>query len=488
MKTPDDVLARPVEEAARLFALAFLEEARAAAPRLATEDDTEALHDFRVGLRRLRSTLRAYRPYLQGALKKSLTNELRELASATGGGRDAEVLLAWVEGQRENVLPRERFGIDWLVSQLEARRDAGYVAVREGAAPRFETLATKLHAALELYSVPMRLGEKRSVRTLAASLGELVRAHADKLGARLAEVRESTDEAAGHEARIAAKRLRYLLEPLREHATGAKELVRELKDLQEVLGELHDLHVLARELGDAASHAAAERARRLHQLALRDDAEGGGTRRAARDDERHGLTTLAKRVKERSHLLFQSVKRRFLGIRTERLVARVHEFAAGLESFANAGHEIERKYLLSGLPAEAAAAPAKQILQGYIPGDKLIERLRKVVGPDGHVACFRTVKLGAGVVRIEVEEETPLELFRKLWPLTKGKRVSKRRHVVPVGARVWEIDVFLDRSLMLAEIELKSADEEVSIPEWLAPYVVREVTDESEYVNARLAK
>ena len=44
----------------------------AAAPRLSAGDDPEALHDLRVGLRRLRSTLRAYRPYLRGALKKTL--------------------------------------------------------------------------------------------------------------------------------------------------------------------------------------------------------------------------------------------------------------------------------------------------------------------------------------------------------------------------------------------------------------------------------
>jgi len=488
MLIPDDVLARPVEEAARLFALAFLDEATAAAPRLSDGDDPEALHDFRVGLRRLRSALRAYRPALRGALKKSLAKELRALAAATGGGRDAEVLLAWVETQRDSLLPRERSGLSWLAASLERRRDDGYAAVQLDVAPRFAVLERKLRGALEVYHVPMRLGEKRSVRTLAVELAALVRHHADDLGAKLADVHATTDEEAGHEARIASKRLRYLLEPVRDRVPGAKELLRALKELQDLFGELHDLQVLAREIGDATSRAAAERARRLHDLALSENDGGASTRRAARDDERHGLITLATRVKARIDQLFLAANRRFLGVHTAALLDAGAEIARALEMHASAGQEIERKYLLSDVPPEAAAAPSKQVAQGYLPGEKLIERVRKVVHADGTVKCFRTVKLGAGLVRVEVEEEAPLELFKKLWPLTKGKRVSKRRHLVAAGERTWEIDVFVDRPLVLAEIELASAEEAVVIPDWLAPFVVREVTDESEYVNARLAK
>ncbi len=488
MMIPDDILARPVEEAARLFALAFLDEARAAAPRLASGDDPEALHDFRVALRRLRSALRAYRPWLRGALKKSLTRELRALAAATGGGRDAEVLLAWVEGQSASVNARERTGVAWLVGALERRRDEGYAAVRGDVAPRFEHLEARLRAGLEVYAVPMRLGERRSVRTLAVALAGLVRAHAEDLGARLALVGAATDEEPAHEARISAKRLRYLLDPLRDRLPGTRELLRELKELQDVLGELHDLQVLAREIGDAAARAAAERARRLHDLALDGDPDGARTRRALRDDERHGLLALATRVRTRIAALFHGAEQRWLGPRGGALVGAAGDVARALDAHASAGQEIERKYLLTGLPPEAEAAPAKVIDQGYLPGQKLIERVRRVVAADGTVKCFRTVKAGAGLVRVEIEEETPLELFRKLWPLTRGKRVRKRRHMVPDGAHTWEIDVFLDRTLFLAEIELSSAEEVVEVPAWLAPYVVREVTTESGLVNARLAK
>ncbi|MGA9525144.1 MAG: hypothetical protein WBV82_27030 [Myxococcaceae bacterium] len=149
--------------------------------------------------------------------------------------------------------------------------------------------------------------------------------------------------------------------------------------------------------------------------------------------------------------------------------------------------EIERKYLLSGFPDRARTAPVKEIRQGWIPGERLQERLRRVNDANGE-RFFRTVKLGRGIERIEVEEETPADLFEKMWPLTEGRRVQKRRSLIEDGDLVWEVDAFLDRDLFLAEVELPSASTQVVIPEWLAPYVVREVTGEDAYVNVNLAR
>ena len=89
---------------------------------------------------------------------------------------------------------------------------------------------------------------------------------------------------------------------------------------------------------------------------------------------------------------------------------------------------------------------------------------------------------------MEVEEACTAELFDALWPLTAGRRLTKRRHVVADGALTWEIDDFTDRDLVLAEIELVSEDQPVRVPDWLAPYVAREVTGEDAYVNSNLAR
>jgi CYTH domain-containing protein len=192
------------------------------------------------------------------------------------------------------------------------------------------------------------------------------------------------------------------------------------------------------------------------------------------------------------HLCRHCGHRGALGRRFAReLLARIELLASFLESRAAApageGVEIERKFLLRHLPEEVRAAPAKEIWQGWIPGAKLQERLRRVK-QDGREDLFRTVKLGRGIERVEIEEGTPRALFERMWPLTEGRRVLKRRYVVEDGGRTWEIDEFLDRPLYLAEVELPSADTQVTVPSWLAPAVEREVTGEDAFVNVNLAR
>ena len=150
--------------------------------------------------------------------------------------------------------------------------------------------------------------------------------------------------------------------------------------------------------------------------------------------------------------------------------------------------EIERKYLLRALPRMPRISDVLEIDQGYLPGEKLVERLRRQRGRDGTVRCFRTIKTGMGVERVELEEETSERVFDHLWQLTEGRRLRKRRHLVPEGSEVWEIDEFTDRALVLAELELDHASQPVRIPEWLTPVVVRDVTDEREYTNRSLAR
>jgi CYTH domain-containing protein len=152
------------------------------------------------------------------------------------------------------------------------------------------------------------------------------------------------------------------------------------------------------------------------------------------------------------------------------------------------GREIERKFLLRGLPAGMAAHDSVLIDQGYIPGEAVRERVRRT--QDGAtLRYFRTVKVGTGIERLEFEEETTDTFFVAVWPLTEGHRVRKRRYRIPSGNHVWEVDEFLDRdALVLAEIELERADENVVPPPRIAAVIVREVTNEPEFSNYSLSR
>jgi CYTH domain-containing protein len=148
--------------------------------------------------------------------------------------------------------------------------------------------------------------------------------------------------------------------------------------------------------------------------------------------------------------------------------------------------EIERKYLLRRMPPLPEGAIRTDIAQGYLPGERLNERVRRV-RRGGEVRYYRTIKTGSGLSRMELEEETTERIFRHLWRLTKGARIRKLRFRVAEGDLTWEIDRFRGRRLVLAEVELPSEDADAPIPEWLAPCVEREVTGEKEYVNINLA-
>ena len=147
--------------------------------------------------------------------------------------------------------------------------------------------------------------------------------------------------------------------------------------------------------------------------------------------------------------------------------------------------EIERKYLLQSMPQLPATARAYRMEQGYFadkPG-----RVRRSRAPDGTVTYTHTVKKGVGLVREEIERELTPDEFKRLWPRTAGRRLTKTRTKVPDGNLVWEIDDYDALDLFIAEVELPAADTKVTVPDWLAPHVIREVTGEPAYGNYKLA-
>lgn len=156
---------------------------------------------------------------------------------------------------------------------------------------------------------------------------------------------------------------------------------------------------------------------------------------------------------------------------------------------ADLSREIERKYLLARAPSVPALTRTEEleIEQGWLPGERLRERLRHVRGPRGE-RFEHALKLGTGLERIEVEEPLDAAAFAGLWPATAGCRVHKRRTRVSVGAHLWELDEFLDRPLWLAEVELADPAERPEPPAWLAACIVREVTDEPAFTNLALAQ
>ncbi len=478
---PVPLLDRSAAEAARLLALRLLDDAAAARVRLGRADDPEALHDFRVAIRRLRSALRAWREVLGNGVSPKALRRLRRLARATGKSRDLEVHLAWVAAQAAQVREYQRPGLVWLEERLRRRQRKAGERLGRALERRYAPADARLRRRLPVYRATL---DPRPL-TAAGALAPLILRLAGELEARLALVQSIADEARAHQVRIGAKRLRYLLEPFAPEVDGAPAIVARLKALQEVLGQLHDAHVFAGELAASLEGAALEQAQRVSRELLHWSVDPAAPE-VVTEDPRPGLVALAHRLRQIAESAYIQFHAGWLGGKADGFFTDVRDLAARLTGRAGAGREIERKYLLSGLPPEASAVEPLEIEQGWLPGERLVERLRRLRW-NGSEAWFRTVKSGEGLERIELEEATSEEVFDGIWPLTDGRRVRKRRYRVPAGDLVWEIDEFMDRELVLAEVELGTVDAAVVPPEWLQPYLVREVTGETEYENRHLA-
>jgi CHAD domain-containing protein/CYTH domain-containing protein len=453
--------------AARFLALRFLDEAQRARVRLDDAGDAEALHDFRVGLRRLRSTVRAYAEQLKDSIGGKDRRRLKALARATGDSRDAEVMIGWMEARRDQLSDAERAGLDWLLERLRARQEKLDRNLRDEVAHDFGRERKRLARRLSTYQAHVSAADPGEQPRMGAVVADLVASHADDLRRRLEAARSIEEQEALHEGRISAKRLRYLLEPFADELPDAAWTVKRLKKMQDTLGEMHDAHV-------AGLLLASERA----------EAEAMDPR--PEPDPLPGLDALAAAARKEVERLYAQACVAWLAGRAGELFARVDAVAEQMRG-GGADREIERKFLLRRMPKLPDGAVRTDIAQGYLPGERLQERVRRVRRAGEPPRYYRTVKLGSGLTRTEVEEEADAATFRRLWPLTRGRRIRKLRFRVPDGPLTWEIDRFRGRSLVLAEVELPSEDYDVQIPDWLADHVDRDVTGEDAYVNVNLA-
>jgi CHAD domain-containing protein len=292
-----------VGQAAKSYLLHLCKQADAACSRLGNPDDTEALHDFRVAIRRSRSWVRAYHLYLP--IDKPLQKRLRALAQRTNAARDAEVSMLDLQAFAGELSAVQKVGLDWLLAHFEERKQQAYADILHHVPHAWPPVARALRHQLQQEDREALPAFSQVAFELAAS------AEAD-LAQKLTTIAGLQDIEAIHQARIAAKRLRYLLEPCREDVKGVVEAVKHLTDLQDAMGELHDGHVLQQKLAAAVEDAARLRARHLLALTL---ADPEGAQHAIRHGhtEQAGLLALARLTALQQQQRFADVQSQYLG-------------------------------------------------------------------------------------------------------------------------------------------------------------------------------
>ncbi len=256
--------------------------------------DPEALHDFRVCLRRVR-TLFAELGTL--SVSRSIAGELKWLGRVSGEARDLDVQ---AEDLRRTLRDRGP-NVGTLGPRIEAqiedlRREAHRRLGDALASPRYARLLRCAQAELRSERPRGKEPDREGAPTRAPLRAEALYRKALRQGRRLGP--HAPDERF-HRLRKTLKKLRYLLEANLERSGAGRgdEGVKSLKGMQTILGELNDLSV---------------------QRGLLDELKTRiGTGAEAPDEVHRGLDALLERAEERRRSLKTDFTRHFENLSTK---------------------------------------------------------------------------------------------------------------------------------------------------------------------------
>jgi len=218
--------------------------------------DPEYLHQMRVGLRRLRSALLAFRDLVPRKAAKPIVERLRGLMPVLGDARDWDVFCEGLvhigthEPDRAPVLAP-------LLALARAKR--GVARRRARAAAASPKLQAFLLRALRWVNAGPWKGRAENAE---GSLGAFAAAALERLHRKSLETAQEIDWADAerrHRLRIRMKRLRYACDFFASSFAdaAARPYIKRLAALQDILGDLNDIAVARRLIAEIAPRGSA---------------------------------------------------------------------------------------------------------------------------------------------------------------------------------------------------------------------------------------
>lgn len=264
-----------------------LKAADQAMARLARGED-EALHDFRVAVRRIRSRLK-WHPAKTKDIRE-LSRNLRKLTRVSDEARNAEAWLALLDVLAKEAARQEAEGVAQVRARLMQRLRISLDDARETIEHRYPPLRADLHALVHgRQKLALPGNETAEFRVRAEALWH-------RLDESLAGLWPDLDEHTLHRTRLLSKRLRYWLESDQAlfAADQSDTVVTELKALQTRLGDWRDAQMFGAWMSDTAAATCGAHAREMVLAAMREDVRGFAILQA--HETLPGLVYLATRL------------------------------------------------------------------------------------------------------------------------------------------------------------------------------------------------
>ena len=190
----------------------------------------ETIHDLRVASRRAREVLDYLAPILPGKMQTRLMNLSRRITKSLGTAREAEVNLSilndWSDERKIDPV-----AVELLLHFQKVQYEKGYQKARKRISqPKYAFLNKFLLNLKGSHAIPITDSEILNKRHL-----NFVTFQWDSL----------LDDEKLHDLRIRTKKFRYAVEiHNRIHKLKLGRFIRRIRNLQDVLGRIHDLYVL----------------------------------------------------------------------------------------------------------------------------------------------------------------------------------------------------------------------------------------------------
>ncbi|MDZ4194612.1 MAG: CHAD domain-containing protein [Pseudomonas sp.] len=185
--------------------------------RLEAGSDSEALHDLRIAVRKIRSLLIPLRVFSE---LESLRQAAAQVGRVTTPTRDLEVMIAELETHELSAPAASR----------RARLNAGYRQII--AAPELDALFLEL----DLWPAKFRAAASgHNTKAISQIVTKALAKQVDKLRKALHDAQYDR-----HELRILVKRTRYLTEAFPQLSPLSPKAAKSLKSVQSALGSWHD--------------------------------------------------------------------------------------------------------------------------------------------------------------------------------------------------------------------------------------------------------
>ena len=222
----------------------FLETMRANEAGLINQVDSEFLHDFRIAVRRTRSLLGQVKKVFPEDKREEFIDEYAWLSTLTGPARDYDVMLLEFSDYQAMLPGVDVSGFAGLKEFLKSKQKQAYDCLIEALqSKRYEELNKNWRDFLA--SDFCQVCEFESRQTIQALANKRIAHVYTRAISEGKSITPTSPVEEFHRLRKTCKKLRYLMEIFRNlySTKNVKISINELKNLQDVLGELQDLEV-----------------------------------------------------------------------------------------------------------------------------------------------------------------------------------------------------------------------------------------------------